>query len=78
MALSYNNLYKTGFAGQSIGGMGCTAFAPLTVGQHDPSRCRHYANHLIGNAKLRTHDVSSPRRRSGHMNTLLGCMNSEA
>ncbi len=77
LALSYNNLYKTGFTGQSIGGMGCTPLRP-DLGQHD-QRCRHYANGLIGNAIKGLNNGSEvTQTQIGNLNTLLGCMNAEA
>ena len=80
LALSYNNLYKTGFVGQSIGGMGCTAFAPLTSAS-TTLQVQAYANLLIGEViKTGGTNTSSviTQTQIGAMNTLLGCMNAEA
>jgi len=77
LALSYNNLYKTGFAGQTIGGMGCTAFAPLTSASTTQA-VQDYANYLIGNAISNNGSAVITQTMIGNMNTLLGCMNAEA
>ena len=68
LALSYNNLYKTGFVGQSIGAMGCAAFAPLTSAS-TTQQVQAYANLLIGEViktggtNTRRPSPSSPSRR---------------
>jgi hypothetical protein len=75
LALSYNNLYKSGFAGQTIGAMGCTAVGTLTP-TSTTQDAQTYANYLIANAKLGAPVVT--QSQIGAMNTLLGCMNAEA
>lgn len=76
LALSYNILYKSGFAGQSIGGMGCTAVGTLTP-TSTVEDARSYANYLIQNAK-KNYGAVITQSQIGLMNTLLGCINSEA
>jgi hypothetical protein len=75
LALSYNNLYKSGFAGQTIGGMGCTAVGTLTASSTTQAT-QVYANSLIANAVKGGTTVT--QSQIGALNTLLGCMNSEA
>jgi hypothetical protein len=76
LALSYNILYKTGFAGQTIGAMGCTAVGTLTS-TSTVQDARTYANYLIQNAK-KSYGAVITQSQIGLMNTLLGCMNAEA
>jgi hypothetical protein len=76
LALSYNNLWKSGFAGQTIGGMGCTAPTGLSS-TSTTQQVQAYANGLIGNAK-KNYGTTVTQSQIGALNTLLGCMNSEA
>jgi hypothetical protein len=75
LALAYNNLYKSGFIGQTIGGMGCTAVGTLTASSTTQAT-QAYANSIIANAKKGGTTVT--QTQIGDLNTLLGCMNSEA
>jgi hypothetical protein len=80
LALGYNNLYKSGFAGQTIGAMGCTAVGTLTSASTTQD-AQAYANYLIGNA-IKTSATNNSavisQGQIGAMNTLLGCMNTES
>ena len=76
LALSYNILYKANYAGQTLGGMGCTPVGTLTPGS-TVEDARSYANYLIGNAKKNAGDVIT-QSQVGDMNGLLGCLNAEA
>ena len=75
LALSYNILYKGSFAGQPIGGMGCTAVGTLTPAS-TVENARDYANSLIANAKKGGTVVT--QSQIGGANTLLGCLNAES
>jgi hypothetical protein len=76
LALSYNNLYKSGFAGQTIGGMGCTAVGTLSSSSTTQD-AQAYANQLIGHSKSGD-GTTVTQAQIGAMNTLLGCMNTES
>jgi len=76
LALSYNILYKPGFTGQTIGALGCTAVGTLTSAS-TVQDARGYANSLIYNAKKSFGTVIT-QSQIGAMNTLLGCINTEA
>ena len=77
LALSYNILYQGGYAGQTLGALGCSGVGPLTSGS-TVEQARDYANYLIGNAMKNAGDVIS-QSQIGDMNGLLGnCLNAEA
>ena len=77
LALSYNILYKGGYAGQTLGSLGCAGVGPLTSSS-TVEQARAYANYLIGNAKKNAGDVIT-QSQIGDMNGLLGdCLNAEA
>jgi hypothetical protein len=77
LALSYNILYKGGYAGQTLGTFGCAGVGPLTSSS-TVEQARAYANYLIGNAKANAGDVIT-QKQIGDMNNLLGnCLNTEA
>jgi hypothetical protein len=80
LALSYNILYKATFAGQTIGGIGCTAVGSLTSGS-SVEDTRDLANYLIAHAKKNASGgdaITVTQTQIGAMNTLLGCMNTES
>jgi hypothetical protein len=80
LALSYNILYKATFAGQTIGGIGCTAVGSLTSGS-SVEDTRDVANTLIAHAKKNASGgdaITVTQTQIGAMNTLLGCMNTES
>ena len=77
LALSYNILYRGGYAGQTLGDLGCAGVGPLTSSS-TVEQARAYANYLIGNAKKNAGDVIT-QSQIGDMNGLLGnCLNAEA
>jgi len=77
LALSYNILYKGGYAGQTLGSLGCAGVGPLTSSS-TVEQARDYANYLIGNAKKNAGAVIT-QSQIGDMNGLLGdCLNTEA
>lgn len=77
LALSYNILYQGGYAGQTLGALGCAGVGPLTSSS-TVEQARAYANYLIGNAKQNAGDVIT-QSQIGDMNGLLGnCLNAEA
>jgi Bacterial Ig-like domain (group 3) len=87
LALSYNILYKAGFASQTIGSMGLTAYLPTVFASGTPlapltasstvEQVRQYANYLISRAKS-SDGVTITQTMIGQLNTLLGQMNAEA
>ena len=87
LAISYNIKYITGYAGQTIAGMGCAAVAPLTssfdgqnglTGTSTVQQVRDYANRLIGQTIKNNGSLVVTQAQIGAMNTLLGCLNAEA
>jgi hypothetical protein len=86
LALSYNILYKSGFAGQTIGAFGPAAVAAIPTvfptGQSltassTVEEVRTYANYLIAHAKSGD-GVTISQTMIGQLNTLLGLINAEA
>jgi hypothetical protein len=77
LAISYNIKYVSGYAGQTISGVGCTAVSPLT-GTSTVQDARDRANYLIANAIKNHGSATVTQSQIGAMNTLLGCLNREA